>query len=281
MFGLQLLNYFAKKQNESKSDKKESNVIYSEVQKQYEAVTGEKKSNNTYKMQTNIIEQFLNKCNEQDIQGAYELLSEDCKKILYPSINNFIDGYYNKNFKEKKSYSYQVWKEDTYQIQLRQDILTTGIYSESAYTEDYYTIVDNKLNINRYIKRMKIDKEIEKYGIRIKVDSIDFFCDYSIGNIKVLNKTGKEILIDSGEKNNNVFLTDKNGVKFESFINELEETKIKVLKGENKNISIKFNCVYRKSLKITKMSFNNVIVDYEGDKEKIKKDNIKKIEVNI
>lgn len=284
MVGLQVLNYFAKMNKEEDTKQNvSSNIIYSERKKQYEAVSGEKKDEGTYSLQTNIIEKFLDKCNDKDIQGAYDLLSDDCKKTLYPSINDFIDGYYNKNFNEKKSYSYQAWSGDTYAIQLRQDILSTGMYSDSAYTEDYYTIVSNsKLNINRYIKKVNVNKEIERYGIKIKIVDIDFFNEYSVCNIKVLNKTEQEIMIDSGEKNDTVFFTDKNDVKFNSFINELDESKIRILKGENKDISIKFNCVYREKLKIDKVTFGNIIMNYNKYKENTLEENdIKNIEVNV
>lgn len=261
-------------------------MIVSEREKQYEAVSGKKKSEGSYKSQTNVIEQFLNKCNEQDIQEAYDLLSDDCKEKLYPSINNFIDGYYNKKFNEKKSYSYQLWSGNTYKIELRQDILSTGVYSDSSYVEDYYTLSNGKLNINGYIGKEKVDKEIEKYDLKIKIEDIDFYRDYSICNIQVLNKTEKEILLDSQKNENSVFITngddEEDEVKFNSYIYELPEVQLRIVKGENKNISIKFNYLYRGETEFGKICFNNIIMDYSKYKtNEIQEEDIKMIEIDI
>lgn len=278
---MQVLNYFAKQKNQTEAEQNQNdNSIISERQKQYEAVSGEKKSDNTYNRQTNIIEQFLNKCNDNDIEGAYDLLSDDCKKTLYPSINDFIDGYYSKNFGEKKSYSYQAWSGDTYKIELRQDILSTGMYSDSAYVEDYYTLNGNQLNINGYVKKKSVNKEIQRDNIKIRIVDINYFKDYSICNIQVFNKTEEEILLDTRDKNNTVYLVDKNKVQYNSYINELDETQLTVKKGEQKDIAIKFNCNYRENLVIQKISFNNIIMNYNRYQvNQIGEEDVKTIEV--
>jgi len=267
LYGLQLLNSLSKKQKNieiNNNISSSTNTIVSETNKQYEAITGQKKNENTYKTQTEVIKQFLDKCNEGDTQGAYDLLSDNCRQVEYPSINDFIDGYYNRNFDEKKSYNYQVWNGNTYKIEIRPDILSTGIYDSSVYLEDYYTLENNKLNINGYIARKKIEKELEKDNIKIKVMSMDFFRDYTVCNIQVFNKTDSEILLDTRDKENTVYLTDKKEVKYNSYINELNEEEIRVLLGEKKDIKIKFNCIYRENLSIKKLSFDNIIMNYEN-----------------
>lgn len=196
--------------------------------------------------------------------GAYDLLSNECKQVKYPSINDFIDGYYNNNFDGKKSYSYQAWNGKTYKIELRPDILATGMYDESVYVEDYYTIIGNKLNIDRYITRKNINRQIEKEKILVNVDSIDFFRDYAICNIQVFNKTGNKILLDTREKADTVYMIDKRDVKYSSYISELNEQELTVLSGENKNIKIKFNCIYRDNMSIKTLVFNNIVMNYDN-----------------
>lgn len=210
------------------------------------------------------------------------MLSDNCKQVEYPSINDFIDGYYNKNFSEKKSYNYQVWIGNIYKIEIRPDILSTGIYDESAYLQDYYTVERNKLNINGYITRKKVNKELEKENIKIKIDSMDFFRDYTICNIQIFNKTDNEILLDTRDNEDTVYLIDKKDVKYNSYISELNEEELRVLSGENKDMKIKFNCIYRENLSIKKLVFNNVIYNYNSYiSNNVEDKDIKKIEIAI
>lgn len=281
---MQVLNYFAGQPKQVKVSENTTNTttIVSERNKQYEAVSQQRKDDIVYKNQTDIIKQFLDKCNEKDIEGAYDLLSDNCKQVKYPSINDFIDGYYNNNFDGKKSYSYQAWNGNTYKIELRPDILATGMYDESAYVEDYYTIRGDKLNIDGYITKKNINKEIEKEKITIKVIDIDFFRDYSICNVQVFNKTNNEILLDTREKENTVYMTDKKEVKYSSYISELNEEELRVLSGENKNIEIKFNCIYRENTIIKKLVFTNIVMNYDNYiNNRVEEKEIKKIEVEI
>ena len=45
-----------------------------------------------------IIIKFIDYCNSGEINSAYELLSDDCKQILFPSIESFLNNYYNRIF---------------------------------------------------------------------------------------------------------------------------------------------------------------------------------------
>lgn len=68
-----MLNNLAKNKNYAVIDNSgvsNTSTIVSENHKRHEAVTGEKKDESTYNNQTEIIEQFLNKCNEGDMQRS-------------------------------------------------------------------------------------------------------------------------------------------------------------------------------------------------------------------
>ena len=52
----------------------------------------------------NLIEQFLKYCINNQPEKAYDLLSSDCKKVLYPSEKLFEDLYYNGKFDKNKKY---------------------------------------------------------------------------------------------------------------------------------------------------------------------------------
>ena len=68
------------------------------------AVTGNEVQSNKLERETDIINSFVNFCNNQELEKAYDLISEDCKKQIYSSIEIFEKAYYNDVFngKEKK-----------------------------------------------------------------------------------------------------------------------------------------------------------------------------------
>lgn len=100
--------------------------------------------------ETEVIYNFLNYCNNGEVEKAYELLSSDCKEILYPSLNIFTKNYYNRIFNTKKLFRVQALIANgnyyTYQIDFTEDILETGKIDDSSII-DYYTIVENNRSI--------------------------------------------------------------------------------------------------------------------------------------
>ena len=122
-----------------------------------------------------VIDEFFKYCNEQKIQEAYDLLTEECKDELYSSLQVFYETYYKEVINgEKKNISVENWVNDTYKVKISEDFLSTGKYSEENTIQDYITIKkdDNneyKLNINGYIERKKQDKEDNYKNINVKV----------------------------------------------------------------------------------------------------------------
>ena len=76
--------------------------------------------------EANIIERFIQYCNQGKKEEAYNMLSKDCKDSMYPKISNFIENYYQNNFIESKSYNIQRWTGSIYKVDLKQNILHTG-----------------------------------------------------------------------------------------------------------------------------------------------------------
>lgn len=215
-----------------------------------------------------LINNFIDYCNNGNIDKAYETLSNNCKEVLYPTLNDFKNKYYNTIFKDKKSYDIQAWFSNigchTYKINLKEDILSTGNVNSTS-IEDYYTIVyeDNnyKLNVNSYIGNVEINKVNETDAIKISVLSKDIFMDYEIYNINVENRTGKSILLDSLENTNNMYLEDSEELRYDAYSHELVIEELRV--REVKDVSIKFNKRYTTEREIERIVFSNIILDYD------------------
>ena len=114
---------------------------------------------------SNLIQSFVKFCNNQEVEQAYNLLSDDCKEQLYPNIDDFERNYYNLVFNgSKKNVTVENWNKQIYRIKLNEDnILQTGNLQGGSSQTDYFTIVldsegNEKLNINGFVGKKEINK---------------------------------------------------------------------------------------------------------------------------
>ena len=176
----------------------------------------------------------------------------------------------NKIFSSKKTYYIQSWivnnTDYTYKITIQDDILATGKVDKTRTVEDYYTTVKKnneiKLNINNYIGRQSINKENSSDDVTIKIESKDIFNEYEIYNFKINNKTGDDILMDSLEKQNTTYLKNDHDRIYNSYLYELTSSELKIEKGHEKSLKIKFNKRYSTDVRITKVVFEDIIKNY-------------------
>lgn len=264
---IQLLDNFAYEQNIAKQNNSTTNK--SNINYNYSVITEKEVKSNV----AEIIEAFLENCNNGQVEEAYKMLSDECKAILYPSIEDFKEKYYNKIFSEKKSYIYQAWitQNDTYtyRIDFTEDMLATGKPAKTSII-DYYTIVknnnENKLNINKFVGIEDINKEITKNNILINVKRKKIFMDYEIYDIKVLNNTQDTILLDDMKSTDNIYVEDDNEEKYFWYNNEVIESDIKIKRGYEQELSIKINKGYNTSNKTKKIVFENIVLDNKSIK---------------
>lgn len=66
-------------------------------------ITGQNVSKDITEENINIIKEFVDYCNNNEPEKAYELLSNDCKAEFNNNINTFINNYYKKKFPNQKN----------------------------------------------------------------------------------------------------------------------------------------------------------------------------------
>lgn len=99
---IQILNQMAKNQKE-----KNNTMIPQEdlsdlpIQSMITAETVDKE---TTQENVNLVEQFINLCNQGNSKEAYNMLSEECKTALFSTEEQFLKGYYNIIFTQTKLY---------------------------------------------------------------------------------------------------------------------------------------------------------------------------------
>ena len=272
---IQLLNFFEKKETEKQIEESKqknnnivisSNISSSSVISNKSAISGEIVSSEKLERDTDVIKQFLDYCNNGNVENAYMLLSEDCKKSLYPNIQEFKNNYLDIIFGEnKKIYTIENWTGNTYKIEITEDILSTGKLDNIDQRLDYITTTnenDNyKLNINRFIGNEKINKKTTDKEISITVVSKDVYMDYEEYNIQITNNSSKKIAIDKGENTKSIYLLDSNNNKYYFYSNELVKNDLIVQSEFSTSIKIKFNISYSSSKKIEKILFSEMLLD--------------------
>lgn len=276
VFGLlQLINAWSKKKTEKKQSEYEkpqtTNVQYNDISLETEksVVSGDKISDKQKDM-IKVIDKFFKYCNEQKIQEAYDLLTEECKDELYSSLQVFYETYYKEVINgEKKNISVENWVNDTYKVKISEDFLSTGKYSEENTIQDYITIKkdDNneyKLNINGYIERKKQDKEDNYKNINVKVLEKNVYMDYEIYTFEITNNSDNTILMDSLDDTDSMYIQDSKGVKYSAYTHELSKGNLTIDNSSKKQLKIKYYSQYQSNKKIKKIGFSKIIFNDQG-----------------
>lgn len=99
-----------------------------------------------------LIKKFISNCKENKIEEAYNLLSENCKKDLYSTVNTFSNQYYKKFFASNRDIEIQYDSNNIYKIIFYEDILESGKIEGRENVIDYYKIeqevIEKKIYIN-------------------------------------------------------------------------------------------------------------------------------------
>ena len=289
---IQLLNYFSKISKEN-VDMKNVNIVnnfnntHQELVSNKSVITGERVSENKLKSDLDIINKFMEYCNEGSIEKAYNLLSDDCKEVLFETKEDFKDNYYDSIFnKETKLYTVENWTSNTYKVNISNNILATGKITNNFM--DYFTVVkendEYKLNIKNYIGKENINKETENNNIKIKILKKDIYMDYEIYDIQIMNNSDDNILLDTKRNTKTVYLQDSKNVKYYAYTNEVIDNDFIVRKGKMKNIRIKFSSGFSSNRKIEYMIFSDLVLnfnEYEDYENKEDYTDIYKLNVNF
>ena len=128
--------------------------------------------------------------------------------------------------------------------------------------EDYYTITTEngqyKLNISRYIGKEEINANKTQENITVNIISRKIYMDYEIYKISVKNNVGTDLIFNTKENTNSIYIQDENELKYIAFINEIQSTELEILNVITKTLEIKFNRRYKPTINIKKIVFNDI-----------------------
>lgn len=238
-------------------------------------VAGDDVENTNYEKEESMINTFVEYCNNGQVAEAYNMLSSDCKEVLYPTQADFEQNYYQQIFSTKKICNLQSWINENnytvYRVRFIDDIMSTGNYEESDKYQDYITVVNEEedkqyLNINKYVVKEDVkDAEIETDEIYIQVQSMEQYIDYVEYTFSVKNKSDKTILMDTLEDiSDTMYITTKTNKKRSSNSTNLNILDLKIDPYNTEKIKIRYNKSLGTNDNDGEIHFLKIIKDYEA-----------------
>lgn len=212
------------------------------------------------------ISSYLDLCIAGDVEKAYNMLTEECKKVMFPTIEKFEKNYHSKIFSSDKVYTIEDYYGSTYKVRVAKNMNHTGSYTTLAATEyitTKYLDGEYKVNINNYIGRENINRTATNNDITVTVNYKDVFMDYERYNITVKNSSGKTIKLNPQNSSETMYVTDHNGNKYISYSHELVESGLIMRNGSTQTLNIKYNSSYSEATNSkNQLVFEKIILDY-------------------
>lgn len=261
---LYLINNFAVKDSNIKEINQEDMATGNEdivISSNESAITGENISSLKLKEEKEYIVKFIEKCNDGNVEEAYNMLTEECKEEMFSTVEDFKTYYYANIFGgERVSFEIQNWVDNIYKVDIIPDMLSTG-KTNNINKQDYITLkkVNNeyRLNINNYIGRTEIKREKEEDNVKITVNYKDVYMEYETYNITIENRSERDIRLDSLNNVDSIYLEDKNEIKYPAYNHEITKDMMEINSGNSKTIEIKFYNRFSSERDINKLTFSN------------------------
>lgn len=266
---IRALNEGAKKNLEAKKNNVNNEIIFEDDMPSKSIITGETVDEEKTERNVDIINDFIEKCNGNDIDNAYDLLTDGCKETLFSNKDSFINNYYNIIFTEPRTVKIENYKNssktNTYKVTFYGDVLSSGSISAKDYYQDYITIENDtgKISINSLVTTNEINKQVEKNGIVLTVSKQEIYMDYEKYKIKVQNNTDKTICLDTRTNSKSVYSIGTNSVKNIAFTNEISSSLYEITAYGSKTYNMKFDKKYNASVRTKKIVFTDVVEDFE------------------
>ena len=105
---IQVTNSLLKNTNNNNQINSNTSKIQDVKKPNQSTITGQEVPEQTTEQNTNTIKKFVDYCNNNQIQEAYELLSDEEKKEFANNVNLFANNYCSKIFKTKKTYNLEL-----------------------------------------------------------------------------------------------------------------------------------------------------------------------------
>lgn len=219
-----------------------------------------------------LISQFVGYCNDKNYEAAYNLIDDECKEALYPSIDVF-KKYVDNIYRTKKIYNIQnfsnIDKNYIYEVRILDDIIATGTNGSGyIYYEEKFVMKDTKdglkMSIGGFVDKedLNIITEDEYLKFNIEYKLVDY--ETETYAVTITNRSQYPIILLDGTLSNEIELnieTQKRTVKNDT--NNL----IMINPRDTKTVNLQFTKFVDDGNDATELIFNavRVLESYSGD----------------
>ena len=218
----------------------------------------------------NLIDTYFNYCNSGDYQNAYNIITDECKKSVYPTLELF-KSYVDTVFEgKKKIYNIQscsvVDNKYIYNIRILDDILANGTTDGYSYYEEKLILIEEngefKLSIGEFIEEKDPNIVVEDDNMIIEITNVYVDYDTETYTIKIKNKTDKYIVISDNTQSNEIMLDVGDYMKHP---NNTEYVNFYIKPNSTTSEDIKFDKFYDNGLTSKRILLNTIRILNEYD----------------
>lgn len=233
----------------------------------------------------NLIDNYVNYCNNKEYENAYNLLSSDFKSNYCDNIEEF-KKYVDQLYKEKQIYNIQNFSNVNgayvYRLRLLNDILATGTTDGYEYKEEKVVIKEEngvlKLALNGYVGEENLGIVAEDEYMRIDIVKKQVAYTSETYTVEITNKTGNFIVLLDNTETDEIIMKvngDSRGV------NGLENGNLVVLPNSKKTLTLPFDQYYDDGVNPSALIFNaiRILPEFSGDINKAKEEKEKAIKL--
>lgn len=211
------------------------------------------------------IKQYVEYCNNNEFDKAYNMLSDECKKYAYNSNFEQFQRHVIKLMPTPKKYSIQDYSNERnryiYSVRYFEDYINTGLTNSSyGYTEEkmVFTKIGDELSmtVGDFVDyKTYDDASLETDYIRVEVLNNIVSYDNEKYTVKFINKSDNYIAICDSQVNNEVTISLKNEIR------KPENIEYVVLNPkQEKEVTFEFIKYYDDNDKVSSLNFNSVRV---------------------
>ncbi len=222
----------------------------------------------------NLIDKYINYCNNKEYENAYNMISSNCRNALYPDIESF-KKYIDSIFDEKKLYYIQNYSnvENTYvyNVCIFEDILATGLTgSELEYYEEKFVVKNNngnlELAIREYVGEEVLQNVYEDDYLKISIENMVQKYETQNYKVKITNRCEYPIVLADGTESHEILLGLKNENRN---LKNLPHSGVVIYAGQSKTFEFEFTKFYDEKEEVNSIIFNavRVLKSYSGRKE--------------
>ena len=226
------------------------------------------------------IEKYVNYCNEEEFNLAFNMISDECKKFRFNNDIAEFKNYLISIMPLEKQHSIQNYSNlrlndemtNIYQVKYFDDILATGLTnSEYNFTEEKISFTEGEngqpsMNVANYIFHEDIKKITENEYLKIDVLSKDVYYSIEEYTVRLTNRSEYTIVISDNTEDQEICLKLNNEVR-----DRIGKDDIVIAPGLSRDIELTFLKFADDNDTCNELRFNNVRVmeNYSGATEEV------------